>query len=89
MYSADSTKDAQQAHAKGYRTFRVIPVATYTAQGSKALLNNEILCPASKENDKGITCNQCKLCTGSSSAGKSIAIVAHGTSRNKFKEVAA
>jgi hypothetical protein len=67
----------------------VIPVATYTREGSKALLNNEILCPASKENDKGITCNQCKLCTGSASAGKSIAIVAHGTSRNKFKEVAA
>ena len=85
MYSADSIKDAQQAHTKGYRTFRVIPVITYETQGMNALLKNEILCPASKENDKGITCNECKLCTGSMSKAKSIAIVAHGTSRNKFK----
>lgn len=82
MYSADSAPDAQQAHAKGYRTFRVIPVATYKAQGKAALLSNEILCPASKENDKGATCTTCKLCTGSNSKAKSIAIVAHGTSRN-------
>jgi len=96
MYSADSAPDAIQAHAKGYRTFRVIPVSTYKAQGNAALLQNEILCPASKENDKGITCLECKLCsgsdlgkaktsTGSTSKAKSIAIVAHGTSRNKYK----
>lgn len=85
MYSADSIQDAQQAHAKGYRTFRVIPVQDYTTKGTAAILQNEILCPASKENDKGITCSQCKLCTGSTSTGKSIAIVAHGTARNKFK----
>jgi hypothetical protein len=93
MFSADSAQDAQQAHAKGYRTFRVIPVATYKAQGKAALLTNEILCPASKENDRAVTCTTCKLCsgsdlgqaktsTGSNSKAKSIAIVAHGTSRN-------
>lgn len=85
MYSADNAADAAAAHAKGYRTFRVIPVQDYSSKGTAALLNNEILCPASKENDRGITCSQCKLCTGSSSSGKSIAIVAHGTARNKFK----
>ena len=89
MYSADTAADAQQAHAKGYRTFRVIPVMDYSTNGKGALLQNEILCPASKENDKGITCSQCKLCTGSTSNGKSIAIVAHGTARNQFKGIAA
>ena len=85
MYSADNVEDAKQAHVKGYRTFRVITVQDYSSKGTGALLHNEILCPASKENDKGITCSQCKLCTGSTSSGKSIAIVAHGTSRNMFK----
>lgn len=85
MFSADNAQEAQQAHAKGYRTFRVIPVQDYATQGKAAILSNEILCPASKENDKGVTCSQCKLCTGSTSTGKSIAIVAHGTARNKFK----
>lgn len=85
MYSADSQQDAQQAHSKGYRTFRVIPVAQYDLQGKGALLTNEVLCPASKENDCGVTCTTCKLCTGSGSKAKSIAIVAHGTSRNAVK----
>ncbi len=85
MYSADTAAQAQQAHSKGYRTFRVIPVQDYATQGKASILANEILCPASKENDKGITCNNCKLCTGSTTKGKSIAIVAHGTSRNKYK----
>lgn len=85
MYSADNAADAAAAHAKGFRTFRVIPVQDYSSKGTASLLHNEILCPASKENDRGITCSQCKLCKGSSSSGKSIAIVAHGTARNKFK----
>jgi hypothetical protein len=89
MYSADNASEAAAAHAKGYRTFRVIPVQDYSTNGKNALLNNEILCPASKENDKGVTCSQCKLCTGSTSTGKSIAIVAHGTARNKFKGITA
>jgi hypothetical protein len=85
MYSADNANDAQKAHSKGYRTFRVIPVQQWQEYGKATILSNEILCPASKENDKGITCSQCKLCTGSNSAGKSIAIVAHGTARNNVK----
>jgi hypothetical protein len=85
MYSADTPAEAAAAHRKGYRTFRVIPVQQWQEQGKAAILANEILCPASKENDKGVTCSQCKLCTGSTSSGKSIAIVAHGTARNKFK----
>lgn len=85
MYSADSANDAVNAHSKGYRTFRVIPLKQWKDTGIKSLLQNEILCPASKENDKGVTCIECKLCTGSQSKGKSIAIVAHGATGSNFK----
>jgi len=85
MYSADNLQDAQKAHDKGYRTFRVVSVQDYEKNGLNALLSNEILCPASKENDKGVTCIECKLCTGSQSKAKSIAIVAHGTNRKSVK----
>lgn len=85
MYSADNAQDALQAQSKGYRTFRVIPVQDYNQNGKASILANEILCPASKENDKGITCSTCKLCTGNTTKAKSIAIVAHGTARNQFK----
>jgi hypothetical protein len=85
MYSADTVQDAQKAHSKGYRTFRVVSVRDWQDNGSKALLSNEILCPASKENDKGATCIECKLCTGSQSKAKNIAIVAHGATKTNFK----
>lgn len=85
MYSADNAEDAKNAHSKGYRTFRVIPVQQWKEQGKEAILTNEILCPASKENDKGLSCIECKLCTGSQSKAKSIAIVSHGIGANKFK----
>lgn len=88
MYSADSIEDAKQAHSKGYRTFRVISLKQWhegQAKNQPVTLPNEILCPASKESDKGVTCSQCKLCTGSNTRAKSIAIVAHGSARNKVK----
>jgi hypothetical protein len=85
MYSADNIEDAKQAHFKGYRTFRVIPVKQWQDNGKTALLNNEILCPASQENDRGVTCKDCMLCTGATSKGKNIAIVAHGATGHNFK----
>ena len=85
MISADTITEAKQAHNQGRRTFRVIPVSEWTNSGKAALLSSEILCPASAEsNAKDVTCDKCKLCNGSESKhAKSIAIVAHGTSRNK------
>jgi hypothetical protein len=85
MYSADNATQAQSAHSKGYRTFRVIPVQDYKENGKTALLANEVLCPASKEAGARVTCIDCKLCTGSTTKAKSIAIVAHGTARNAVK----
>ncbi len=83
MYSADTAQEAQEAHKKGYRTFRVIPVKEWQEQGAGAILGGEILCPASEEAGKRVTCDKCKLCTGSTKQGKSIAIIAHGTNRMK------
>ena len=86
MISADSKIDAHVHNNNNRRTFRVIPVKTWEEQGKAALLESEILCPASKEMNYRTTCDKCKLCAGGT-VGKSIAIVSHGTSRNMFKAV--
>lgn len=64
MVSADSKQQAQGYHLNGKRTFRVIPVAEWQAKGNAALLQTEILCPASKEAGAKVQCNTCQLCSG-------------------------
>ena len=83
MTSADSLAQAESAWANNQRTFRVI--ASMDAI-DKA---NESLCPASEEAGARVQCAQCKLCGGNSKAAKSVAIVAHGTSKRKAKELVA
>ena len=96
MVSADSKRQAQGLHLNGKRTFRVIPVKTWLEHGKQSLLKSEVLCPASAEATRpDATCVSCGLCNGSSMARsngvgrvvqrKSIAIVAHGASRNNIK----
>lgn len=75
MTSADSLGQAESAWAKGERTFRVISDLAAMVKGK------EVLCPASIEAGKRVTCESCKLCAGASVKGKSVAIVAHGTSK--------
>ena len=81
MTSADNATQAQTAWNKGERTFRVISEVNDIIKGK------EILCPASEEAGRKVQCNACKLCGGASVKGKSIAIVAHGTSKRKAKEL--
>jgi len=81
MTSADNSKQAQEAWSRGERTFRVI------SSLDKLIRGKEILCPASEEAGKRTTCESCKLCAGSSVKGKSVAIVAHGTSKRAAKEL--
>jgi hypothetical protein len=81
MTSADNSTQAQEAWSRGERTFRVI------SSLDKLIKGKEILCPASEEAGKRTTCESCKLCAGSSVKGKSVAIVAHGTSKRKAKEL--
>ena len=85
MVSVESKASAQGYHLNGKRTFRVIPVATWQDKGRASLLKSEILCPASVEAGNKSTCIDCGLCKGSSSKGKSIAIVSHGTGRNMLR----
>jgi hypothetical protein len=85
MVSADNKRQAQGYHLNNKRTFRVIPVSVWTDKGKASLLKTEVLCPASKEAGQKATCETCRLCSGSSIRAKSIAIVAHGTSRNGVK----
>ena len=72
MKSADTREEAVASWNEGIRTFRVINNVKDIVKGK------EILCPASKEMGYKTTCNNCKLCSGSSINAKSIAIVAHG-----------
>jgi hypothetical protein len=81
MTSADSLLQAESAWDRGERTFRVIAALSDIVKG------REVLCPASEEAGKRATCESCKLCAGASVKGKSVAIVAHGTSKRKAKEL--
>jgi len=80
MTSTDNLWQSVKAWGRGERTFRVI-------SDINQLYRNEILCPASEEMGKRATCATCKLCGGSKVNAKSIAIVAHGTSKRKAKEL--
>lgn len=85
MISADNAQDAIKAQSKGFRTFRVIPVTQWEDKGMGSLLANETLCPASAEAGNRVQCADCRLCNGTKSKAKSIAIVAHGSVRKNIK----
>lgn len=72
MQSADTLSAARSYWTQQLRTFRVIADVAEVEPG------REILCPASVEAGRVTTCDRCKLCSGSESNGKSIAIVGHG-----------
>lgn len=75
MASVDTEAEASEAHAMGWRTFRV------RDQGA-ALQDGEIECVSVS---RGTTCEDCGLCAGTTLQGaKSIAIEAHGTRKNRF-----
>lgn len=81
MTSADNASQAQEAWDKGERTFRVVSDLAQIIKGK------EVLCPASDEAGNRATCASCKLCGGNSIKAKSVAIVAHGASKRKAKEL--
>lgn len=85
MLSADTPEQALEAHNKGLRTFRVIPIKQWQTKGKESLLPDEILCPASKEAGAKVTCSDCLLCSGQHTKAKSIAIPAHGVGKIHHK----
>jgi hypothetical protein len=73
MASADGVQDAADAHAAGWRTFRV----AMPCDAPK--LDGEARCPASAEMGKRLTCEQCRACNGNATGRRgSIVIQAHG-----------
>jgi hypothetical protein len=75
MASVETERDADEASALGWRTFRIRPE-------SGRLQKNEILCV---NESRGVQCKDCRLCKGvSSTAGASIVITVHGNGVNEF-----
>jgi hypothetical protein len=72
MASVDTVTEAREAQALGWRTFRV---DTSRAIGAQA---GEVLCPASAEAGKKLTCEKCLACGGADGRRSSIYIPAHG-----------
>ena len=92
MASADSVRDMRDAHASGWRTFRVVTHAN-TVQRFRRM---ESVCPASAEAGKKLTCIECKACDGNATNRRaSIVIQAHGGTavmvnvRRQYQQVAA
>jgi hypothetical protein len=73
MASVDSVDECTEAHARGWRTYRVLPSAD-----APLLEGLECRCPASDEMQHRTTCERCQLCRGQNRPARSIAIVAHG-----------
>lgn len=75
MASVDSEDERRSATGLGFRTFRVTPPRE---QGSNKLIK-EVVCPASEEAGKKLTCAECLACSGTKRGQRSgIVIQAHG-----------
>jgi hypothetical protein len=70
MASVESDALMTKANSKGFRTFRVRTKKDTTH-------TNEVICPASKEGGRKLTCVNCVLCKGASSKAKNIVIIKH------------
>ena len=83
MASADTMDEFAAAKFAGWRTFRVRDVNADGAEGLKYV--NEMACPASEEQGKRLTCEDCMACSGGIDSKKaSVTIVVHGSLKNRF-----
>jgi hypothetical protein len=73
MASVETPAQRLEAMAKGWRTFRV-------RTKDQGLEPGEIICPASAEAGKRLTCEQCRACSGSKDSpdAATVAIIFHG-----------
>ncbi len=74
MASVESLADAKESQSRGWRTFRTASKGEPTAPG-------EFHCPASEEQGKRLTCEQCGACNGADSkpGRASVLIAVHGS----------
>jgi hypothetical protein len=83
MASADTMSEFAEAKFAGWRTFRVRSENATGAEGLKYV--NEMACPASAEQGKRLTCEDCMACSGGIDSKKaSVTIVVHGSLKNRF-----
>ena len=81
MASVDSAAEYAQATAIGWRTFRV-------RKHDAPTLENESVCPASKEGGQRVQCDSCGLCKGATIAARNIVIADHGLMDSRRRAVA-
>lgn len=72
MASCDTVQEAAHAEMLGYRIFRI-------RKPGEAALPYEVVCPASEEAGKKLTCDMCRACGGNKAKARAnIVITAHG-----------
>ena len=74
MISAETPKQAQKYHARGWRTFRA-------TSDTSALLPGEEICASDAY---GATCEACGKCDGAAKPGKSQVVKIHGAKAKRF-----
>jgi hypothetical protein len=79
MASVDTEAERAAALTMGWRTFRV--------RTTSSVLSGEAICPASQEAGKRLTCQECRMCSGTSGRGqtRSICIYAHGPKMSFYR----
>jgi len=83
MASVDTMNEFAAAKFAGWRTFRVRDVNASGAEGLQYV--NEMACPASEEQGKRLTCEDCMACSGGIDSKKaSVTIIVHGSLKNRF-----
>lgn len=79
MASADTMQEMALAKLNGWRTFRV------RSDDDSHVYSKEMACPASAEQGKRLTCQDCMACSGGVDSKKaSVTIVVHGSLKNRF-----
>ena len=79
MASADTMQEMALAKLNGWRTFRV------RSDDDSHVYSKEMACPASAEQGKRLTCQDCMACSGGIDSKKaSVTIVVHGSLKNRF-----
>jgi len=86
MASVDTLAEMRLARSKGWRTFRVRnDNSVNLAQLNRLEKQTEMECPASEEQGKRLTCEDCMACSGGINSKKaSVTIIVHGSLKNRF-----
>ena len=86
MASVDTLAEMRLARSKGWRTFRVRnDNSVNLAQLNRLEKQTEMECPASEEQGKRLTCEDCMACSGGIDSKKaSVTIIVHGSLKNRF-----